>query len=32
MESIIPVKEPGGGGWSVMQLTLRALYDEFFTL
>nr|UGV35352.1 MAG: ORF1 [TTV-like mini virus] len=29
MESIIPVKEPGGGGWSVMQLTLRALYDEF---
>nr|UGV38042.1 MAG: ORF1 [TTV-like mini virus] len=28
-ESIVPVKEPGGGGWSVMQLTLRALYDEF---
>uniref|UniRef100_A0AAU8H4R8 Capsid protein n=1 Tax=Betatorquevirus homini1 TaxID=3048395 RepID=A0AAU8H4R8_9VIRU len=28
-ESIIPVGEPGGGGFSIMQLTLRALYDEY---
>nr|UGV35300.1 MAG: ORF1 [TTV-like mini virus] len=28
-ESIVPVGETGGGGWSIMQLTLRALYDEF---
>uniref|UniRef100_A0AAU7STC4 Capsid protein n=1 Tax=Betatorquevirus homini1 TaxID=3048395 RepID=A0AAU7STC4_9VIRU len=27
-ESYVPVKEPGGGGWSIMQLTLRALWDE----
>lgn len=28
-ESFVPVQEPGGGGWSIMQLTLRALYDEY---
>ena len=28
-ESYVPVKEPGGGGWSIMQLTLRALWDEY---
>lgn len=28
-ESIVPKEEPGGGGWSIMQLTLRALYDEY---
>lgn len=28
-ESIIPVGEPGGGGFSIMQMTLRALYDEY---
>lgn len=28
-ESIVPEKEPGGGAWSIMQLTLRALWDEF---
>nr|UGV42636.1 MAG: ORF1 [TTV-like mini virus] len=27
-ESYVPTEEPGGGGWSIMQLTLRALYDE----
>nr|UGV36730.1 MAG: ORF1 [TTV-like mini virus]UGV37301.1 MAG: ORF1 [TTV-like mini virus] len=27
-ESYVPTKEPGGGAWSIMQLTLRALYDE----
>nr|UGV38157.1 MAG: ORF1 [TTV-like mini virus] len=28
-ESYVPVAEPGGGGWSIMQLTVRALYDEY---
>nr|UGV34376.1 MAG: ORF1 [TTV-like mini virus] len=28
-ESYVPVFESGGGGWSIMQLTLRALYDEY---
>lgn len=28
-ESIVPKEEPGGGGWSIMQLTLRALFDEY---
>lgn len=28
-ESIVPKREPGGGAWSIMQLTLRALYDEY---
>lgn len=28
-ESIIPVGEAGGGGFSILQLTLRALYDEY---
>uniref|UniRef100_A0AAU8H488 Capsid protein n=1 Tax=Betatorquevirus homini1 TaxID=3048395 RepID=A0AAU8H488_9VIRU len=28
-ESYVPTKESGGGGWSIMQLTLRALYDEY---
>nr|UGV37177.1 MAG: ORF1 [TTV-like mini virus]UGV37251.1 MAG: ORF1 [TTV-like mini virus]UGV42461.1 MAG: ORF1 [TTV-like mini virus]UGV42606.1 MAG: ORF1 [TTV-like mini virus] len=28
-ESIVPKKEPGGGAWSIMQLTFRALYDEY---
>ena len=28
-ESYVPVGEPGGGGWSIMQITLRALYDEY---
>lgn len=28
-ESYVPTGEPGGGGWSIMQITLRALYDEY---
>nr|UGV35501.1 MAG: ORF1 [TTV-like mini virus] len=28
-ESLVPKGEPGGGGWSIMQLSLRALYDEY---
>nr|UJI58629.1 ORF1 [Anelloviridae sp.] len=28
-ESFVPTGEPGGGGWSIMQITLRALYDEY---
>nr|UGV36392.1 MAG: ORF1 [TTV-like mini virus] len=28
-ESFVPIEEPGGGGWSIMQLTLRSLYDEY---
>lgn len=28
-ESYVPIEESGGGGWSIMQLTLRALYDEY---
>lgn len=28
-ESIIPEGEPGGGAWSYIQLTLRALWDEY---
>nr|UPW35044.1 ORF1 [Torque teno mini virus 18] len=28
-ESIVPEGEPGGGGWSYIQLTLRALWDEY---
>lgn len=28
-ESYAPIQEPNGGGWSIMQLTLRALWDEF---
>uniref|UniRef100_A0AAU8H6A5 Capsid protein n=1 Tax=Betatorquevirus homini1 TaxID=3048395 RepID=A0AAU8H6A5_9VIRU len=28
-ESFVPVGEPGGGGWSIMQITLRALFDEY---
>nr|UGV39381.1 MAG: ORF1 [TTV-like mini virus] len=28
-ESYVPTRESGGGGWSIMQLTLRALYDEY---
>nr|UGV34378.1 MAG: ORF1 [TTV-like mini virus] len=28
-ESIVPEKESGGGAWSFIQLTLRALWDEF---
>lgn len=27
-ESYVPVRQPGGGAWSIMQLTLRALWDE----
>lgn len=29
MESFVPIREPGGGGFSIMQLNLRALYDEY---
>nr|UGV38647.1 MAG: ORF1 [TTV-like mini virus] len=28
-ESYVPTSEPGGGSWSIMQLTLRVLYDEY---
>nr|UGV35209.1 MAG: ORF1 [TTV-like mini virus] len=28
-ESMVPEGEPGGGAWSIMQLTLRALWDEY---
>lgn len=28
-ESYVPTRESGGGAWSIMQLTLRALYDEY---
>lgn len=28
-ESIVPEGESGGGGWSIMQLTLTALWDEY---
>lgn len=28
-ESIVPEKEPGGGGWAITQLTLNALWDEY---
>lgn len=28
-ESIVPVGEPGGGAWSILQINLRALYDQF---
>ncbi|AXQ65791.1 MAG: hypothetical protein [Anelloviridae sp.] len=28
-ESYVPIGEPGGGGWSIMQITLRALFDEY---
>nr|UGV34511.1 MAG: ORF1 [TTV-like mini virus] len=28
-ESIIPIGESGGGGWSILQLTLTALFDEY---
>jgi len=28
-ESIVPEGEPGGGAWSYIQLTLRALWDEY---
>lgn len=28
-ESYVPTSEPGGGSWSILQLTTRALYDEF---
>nr|UGV42535.1 MAG: ORF1 [TTV-like mini virus] len=28
-ESIVPTAEPGGGAWSIMQLSLRVFYDQF---
>nr|UGV37734.1 MAG: ORF1 [TTV-like mini virus] len=28
-ESFVPVSEPGGGAWSILQFSLRVLYDEF---
>nr|UGV34398.1 MAG: ORF1 [TTV-like mini virus] len=28
-ESYVPESEPGGGGWSYIQITLRALWDEY---
>lgn len=28
-ESIVPVGEPGGGSWSIMQLNLNCLYDDY---
>nr|UGV36676.1 MAG: ORF1 [TTV-like mini virus] len=28
-ESIVPEREPGGGGWAITQLTLNALWDEY---
>nr|UGV35298.1 MAG: ORF1 [TTV-like mini virus] len=28
-ESYVPVREAGGGAWSIMQLTLNALWDEY---
>lgn len=28
-ESYVPKSEPGGGGWSIMQLTLRVLYEDY---
>lgn len=28
-ESIVPQKESGGGAWSFIQITLRALWDEY---
>nr|QJQ71590.1 hypothetical protein [TTV-like mini virus] len=29
LESYVPESEPGGGGWSILQVTLRVLYDEY---
>nr|UGV37262.1 MAG: ORF1 [TTV-like mini virus] len=28
-KSFVPVREPGGGGWSNMVISLNALYDEY---
>lgn len=28
-ESYVPTGEPGGGSWSILQYTLRVLYDDF---
>lgn len=28
-ESTVPIGEPGGGAWSYIQITLRALWDEY---
>lgn len=28
-ESTVPIGEPSGGGWSYIQITLRALWDEY---
>nr|UGV35404.1 MAG: ORF1 [TTV-like mini virus] len=28
-ESIVPVGEPGGGSWSIMQLNLNCLFDDY---
>lgn len=28
-ESYVPTSEPGGGSWSILQMTLRVLYDEY---
>nr|UGV35517.1 MAG: ORF1 [TTV-like mini virus] len=28
-ESIVPVGEAGGGGWSILQITLRVLFDQY---
>ena len=28
-ESIVPTKEPGGGAWSILQFSLRVLWDEY---
>ena len=28
-ESYVPTSEPGGGSWSILQMTTRVLYDEY---
>lgn len=29
MESYVPESEPGGGAWSILQVSLRVLWDEY---
>nr|UGV42648.1 MAG: ORF1 [TTV-like mini virus] len=30
-ESYVPTSEPGGGSWSIFQITLRVLYDDYIS-